>query len=181
MVTPNGMWRPMDKWPYRGSGCSYTRKRCEGISLVHLNVSRSQSEEARSGTCGRKQSHHAGAPDQLSGELTPHLQGCWGSREMKSWSLQHSSWSASRVRGSEAQRTWSDSYEVLSAVYVFDLCQGGCRKDSSETRVWVGGHSIWQRLLGVIIIVDWMSRILIPSEQLDWRKILSVITVSSLK
>ena len=81
MVTPNGMWRPMDKWPYRGSGCSYTRKRCEGISLVHLNVSRSQSEEARSGACGREQSHHTGAPDQESGELTSHLQGCWGSRK----------------------------------------------------------------------------------------------------
>lgn len=38
-----------------------------------------------------------------------------------------------------------------------------------------------ERLLVVNIIVDWMSRILIPSEQLDWRKILSVITVSFLK
>ena len=38
-----------------------------------------------------------------------------------------------------------------------------------------------EMLLVVIIIVDWMSRILIPSEQLDWRKILSVITVSFLK
>ena len=43
MVTQKGMWRPVDKWPHWGSGCSYTRKRCEGISLVHLNVSRSQS------------------------------------------------------------------------------------------------------------------------------------------
>ena len=36
-------------------------------------------------------------------------------------------------------------------------------------------------LLVVITIADWMSRLLITSEHLDWRKILSVITVSSLR
>ena len=231
MVTQKGMWRPVDKWPHWGSGCSYTRKRCEGISLVHLNVSRSQSmathcstfawkipwteepgrlqsmgslesdtterlhfhfslscigegnsnplqcsclenprdgeawwaaiygvaqsrtqlkrlisssssssssrsqsEEARSGTCGRKQSHHTGAPDQPSGELTSHLQGCWGSRKMQSWSLQHSSWSSSRIRGSDAKRIWSDCSEVLSAVYMFDLA----KVDAVKTAVKLG-------------------------------------------
>ena len=40
---------------------------------MHLNVPRSQSGEARSGTCGREKSHHTGAPDQESGELTSHF------------------------------------------------------------------------------------------------------------
>ena len=44
--------------------------------MVHLNVPRSQSEEARSGTCGREKSHHTGVPDESNGEFTPHLQGC---------------------------------------------------------------------------------------------------------
>ena len=47
---------------------------------MHLNVSRSQSEEPEVGLVAEK-SHHPGAPDQESGELTPHLQGCLGSRK----------------------------------------------------------------------------------------------------
>ena len=37
----------------------YTSTRCEGISLIHLNVTRSQSVKNRKGICGRDQHYHA--------------------------------------------------------------------------------------------------------------------------
>ena len=50
-----------------GSGWGYTSNQCEGISLVHLNVTRSQSlwVEGGRGICGRGPAYHTGAPDYL--------------------------------------------------------------------------------------------------------------------
>lgn len=57
----------MDKGLRWGVRMGYTSKQCEGISLVHLNVSGSQSLWAGGGReiCGRGPAYHTGAPDHL--------------------------------------------------------------------------------------------------------------------
>lgn len=46
-------------------------KRPEGISVVLLKLSRSQSEEGKKGTCGGDQPSHTGAPGHLGRCLLP--------------------------------------------------------------------------------------------------------------
>ena len=83
--------------------------------------------------------------------------------------MDREAWRAA-IHGVTKSQTWVSDWNELNWS-VFDLCQGGCSKDNSETMVWVDNHSIWHGLLVVIPIADWISRILIPSEQLGWRKI----------
>ena len=68
---------------------------------------------------------------------------------------------------------------------VLSMCLTWAKVDAVKTAVELGCEwvvTVFDRdVLVVIIIMDWMSRILIPSEKLDRRKILSVITVNSLK
>ena len=66
------------------------------------------------------------------------------------------------------------------------LCVWSVPRWMQERQQWNWGASecsqyLTEMLLVVITIADWMSRLLITSEQLDWRKILSVITVNSLR
>ena len=116
-----------DKWQVTtlGSGCSYTRKRPEGISLVHLNVTR----------------HIQGKKEVLWQQLESSYR-CtwshgWGTHIplMGMLTQQGNMTSKTGTKGSEAKRTWM-THEMCSVPSVFDLCQSGGSKDSSETRIW---------------------------------------------
>lgn len=63
----------MDKGLHWGVSMGYTSKQCEGISLVHLNITRSQSlwVGGGRGICGRVSAYHTGAPDYLGWSSQP--------------------------------------------------------------------------------------------------------------
>ena len=54
MMTPKGHVKTHEQVIIPKVMVQLHRKMCERNSVVHLNVPRSQSEEARSGTCGRE-------------------------------------------------------------------------------------------------------------------------------
>ena len=83
------------------------------------------------------------------------------------------SWTELKLRGPDVT---SKNYSLLpKCVWPMPRC--------IQERQGVSGCSqyLTEMLLVVITIADCMSRLLITSEHLDWRKILSVITVNSLR
>lgn len=73
-----------------GVQVKYTSKKHEGVSLVHLNVSRSQSSYGKKLTRSRDQRHPTGAPGCLGKMLTACLWTCWDTRNIWSFkNLQH--------------------------------------------------------------------------------------------